>query len=226
MNLGNVWIVIAAHNEESVVGNVINALKSIGYELVVVDDGSSDQTSDIARRAGADVVIHPFNLGQGAALQTGIDYALRCGAKFIATYDADGQHDPGDIMKLLEVLVSTKSDIACGSRFLGLTENMPLSRAVLLKLAVLFTTITTGIKVTDAHNGLRVMTADCARKIRISQNRMAHASEIISMISSLRLKYVEAPVSINYTSYSLGKGQKISGALSILVDIIFKGLHR
>lgn len=226
MNLGNVWIVIAAHNEESVIGDVVNELKSIGCELVVVDDGSADKTPDIAWRAGSDVVIHPFNLGQGAALQTGIDYALRRGAAFVATFDADGQHDPADILKMLEVLVATKSDIVCGSRFLGLTENMPFSRAVLLKLAVLFTTITTGIKVTDAHNGLRVMTADCARKIKITQNRMAHASEIISIISSLRLKYIEVPVSIRYTPYSLKKGQRISGALNILVDLIIKGLHR
>lgn len=226
MNLLDIWIVIGAYNEEFSIGNVVNDLKSIGYSVVVVDDGSSDQTFVTALRAGSDVVIHPFNLGQGAALQTGIEYALRRGANFVVTFDADGQHAPTDIMKMLGVLEATKSDIVCGSRFLGAAKNIPSSRTALLKLAVLFGNVTTGMKMTDAHNGLRVMTADCARRVRISQNRMAHASEIISIISSLRLKYSEAPVTINYTSYSLEKGQKISDALIILADLLVKRLHR
>jgi glycosyltransferase involved in cell wall biosynthesis len=226
MDLQDVWVVMAAYKEVSAVGVVVNDVRSLGYSVVVVDDGSADQTSAVARRAGADVVMHPFNLGQGAALQTGIEYALRRNAKYMVTFDADGQHDPDDIMKMLEALITANADIVCGSRFQGATENMPSSRKALLKLAVLFTKATTGIKMTDAHNGFRVMTADCAKKIKISQNRMAHASEIISMIASLRLKYTEAPVSVKYTPYSLAKGQRISGALNILTDLIFKALHR
>ena len=226
MVLQDVWVVIAAYNEGTTVEGVVNDVGSLGYSVVVVDDGSADQTSAAARRAGADVVAHPFNLGQGAALQTGIEYVLRRDAKYVVTFDADGQHYSGDIIRMLETLNASNADIVCGSRFLGSSQNMPPSRKVLLKLAVFFTKATTGMKMTDAHNGFRVMTADCARKIKIFQNRMAHASEIISMIASLRLKYAEAPVSVRYTSYSLGKGQRISGALNILADLVFRGLHR
>jgi glycosyltransferase involved in cell wall biosynthesis len=226
MDLQDVWIVMAAYNEGPTVEVVVDDVKSLGFSVVVVDDGSADQTSAVARRAGAHVVTHPFNLGQGAALQTGIDYSLRRNANYIVTFDADGQHDPYDIRKMLDALITANADIVCGSRFQGSTENMPSSRKALLKLAVLFTNVTTGLKMTDAHNGFRVMTADCARKVKISQNRMAHASEIISMIALLKLKYIEAPVSVKYTPYSLAKGQRISDALSILTDLIFKGLHR
>ncbi len=222
MDLQNTWVIIPAYNEEPVAGVVVSEVISQGYRVVLIDDGSFDQTSVVACKAGADVVRHPFNLGQGAALQTGIDYALRKNAKYLVTFDADGQHDVSNIKKMLDSHISVNADIVFGSRFLGTAENMPSFRKALLKLAVFFTRVTTGLNITDAHNGLRLMTADCAKRIRITQNRMAHASEIFSMTASMGLRYIESPVSIKYTSYSLAKGQRTSDSFAILIDLMLR----
>jgi polyprenyl-phospho-N-acetylgalactosaminyl synthase len=220
MNENGVWIVVAAFNEEKMIGNVVDSLHEIYNNIIVVDDGSSDSTAKVAKEANAITLKHPINLGQGAALQTGISYALSKGAEFIVTFDADGQHCIGDIEHLLEALKKTGSDVACGSRFLGTHISMPTLRKVILKLAVVFTWITTGIRMTDAHNGLRAFTAHAARKIEITQNRMAHASEIIEQIAYNKLKLVEVPVTIIYSDYSLTKGQRMSNSINILLDLL------
>lgn len=148
-----VFIVIAAYNEEPVVGETIQQLQKEWQHIVVVDDCSNDGTASEATRAGAAVIRHPVNLGQGAALQTGIEYALRQRAKYIVTFDADGQHDASDIQSMLHALVNSDAEIALGSRFLGRTTGLSRSRRVLLKTAILFTRIMTGAHFTDAHNG-------------------------------------------------------------------------
>jgi polyprenyl-phospho-N-acetylgalactosaminyl synthase len=226
VDLSTTWVVVAAYNESPALGEVVVGLKEHGPKVVVVDDGSSDGTSAVARDAGAVVVRHPVNLGQGAALQTGIDFALRRGAQFIVTFDADGQHQASDVAVMMSALVSSGSDIACGSRFLGRAENLSTARWMVLKLATVFTYLTTGLKMTDAHNGLRAMTRSCAMRIHIRQNRMAHASEIIGEIARLKLKFVEAPVTVRYSAYSLMKGQKLSNSLNILLDLLIRKLHR
>lgn len=149
----------------------------------------------------------------------------RC-AQFVVTFDADGQHRASDIPLLISALVDTGADIACGSRFLGRAVNLPKSRRALLKMAVAFTYLTTGMRMTDAHNGLRAMTRGCAMRIRIRQNRMAHASEIVTEIARLKLKFVEVPVTICYSPYSLHKGQKVGNSLNIIVDLVVRKLHR
>lgn len=226
INLSTTWVVVAAYNEGSAVGAVVKGLKEYGLEVVVVDDGSADATSGAARDAGAKVVQHPINLGQGAALQTGIDFALRRGAEFIVTFDADGQHRASDVPVLISALLTTGADIACGSRFLGRAENLPKTRWIMLKLATVFTNLTTRLQMTDAHNGFRAMTRRCAMRIRIRQNRMAHASEIITEIARLKLRFVEVPVTICYSAYSLQKGQKLSNSLNIVLDLVMRRLHR
>jgi len=187
---------------------------------VVVDDGSKDGSGEIALAAGAVVLRHPVNLGAGAAQQTGIDYALSRGAEIIVTFDADGQHMASDIDALVADLQKAGTDFALGNRFTGHVENMPLMRRIVLKLAVLFTVFSTGLKMSDAHNGLRAMTAEAARKIRFRQNRMAHGSEIIEQIARLKLSYVETPVTVRYTDYSLKKGQSSLNAINILFELI------
>jgi glycosyltransferase involved in cell wall biosynthesis len=220
-----VWVVIAAYNEAAVIHRVISDVARCGYRMIVVDDGSSDQTA--AAAGAADFVIrHPINLGQGAALQTGIDYALEQGADIIVTFDADGQHRPTEIERLIGALEKARADFALGSRFLGSSTGVPLSRRWLLKAATLFTQVTTGLRLSDTHNGLRAMTRRGARMIRLRQNRMAHASEILSQIAASRLSYVEVPVSIDYNAYSLAKGQRISDALVILLDLFARRLYR
>jgi polyprenyl-phospho-N-acetylgalactosaminyl synthase len=207
------WIVIPAYNEERVMAGVIGEAVRSGHRVVVVDDGSSDATAEIGARTGDVVVRHPINLGQGAALQTGITFALAQGADFIVTFDADGQHRIADVSKLLDALAEHQADFALGSRALGQTTNMPASRRLLLWGATCFTRITIGMEVTDAHNGLRAMTRRGARCLKLRQNRMAHASEILDQIASSGLKYIEVPVNIEYSHYSLAKGQRSSDAI-------------
>src|SRR4051794_34339640 len=174
----NIWIVIAAYNEARVIARVVDDVLRREYSVVLVDDGSGDQTAEIAESAGATVVRHPVNLGQGAALQTGIQFALRQGADVIVTFDADGQHRSADIASLVGALDEHGANFALGSRFLGRAVSLPAARRLLLKAATLFTRLTTGLTRTDTHNGLRAMTRRGANAIRLRQNRMAHASEI------------------------------------------------
>jgi polyprenyl-phospho-N-acetylgalactosaminyl synthase len=220
------YVVIPAFNEGPVISRVVSEVKRAGYAVVVVDDGSSDATAEEARAAGALVITHPFNLGQGAALQTGIDYAVAEHAEVIVTFDADGQHRVSDIARLAEALVEERADFALGSRFLGQAPNLPPLRRLLLHAATAFTRLTTGLQVTDTHNGLRAMTRRAAAAIRLRQNRMAHASELLSQIAASGLRYVERPVTIEYTAYSLAKGQSLGDAVLILLDLFARRLYR
>ena len=220
------WVVIAAYNEASIIARVVADVKRAGYHAVVVDDGSIDGTGAAALRAGAALVRHPINLGQGAGLQTGITFAVAEGADVIVTFDADGQHRTRDIAVLVDALGANNAHFALGSRFLGRALRQPLSRRILLKAATAFTRLTTGMQVTDTHNGLRAMTRTGASCIDLHQNRMAHASEILHQIAASGLRYVEAPVTIEYSAYSLAKGQRLSDALMILVDLFARRLQR
>lgn len=224
--MDGVWVVIAAYNEAKVIEPVVRDVMRRCPRVVVVDDCSRDGTGRLALRAGAHVLRHPVNLGQGAALQTGIDYALAQGAELIATFDGDGQHDIDDLPVLLEAQRTSHADCVLGSRFLGRTENMATGRRLLLKAAALFTGLTAGIRPTDAHNGYRLLTARAARALRIRHNRMAHASELIEQVARLRLRWVEAPVTVRYTDYSVAKGQRSSAALRIMVDLFVGRLRR
>lgn len=220
MTGNGVWIVIAAYNEEQVLQSVVQRVTRDFAHVIVVDDGSADATGHVAQQAGAYSISHPINLGQGAALQTGIDFALSKNAEVIVTFDADGQHNTADVDRMIRRLLANDLDVVIGSRFLGEAIGIPVSRKLLLKAAALFTRLTSGVKVTDAHNGLRVFKASALRRVRIQQNRMAHASEIVDLIGSLRLKVAEEPVSIEYTAYSLAKGQRLTNSVSILIDLL------
>ncbi len=222
----SVWIVIPAFNEAQVIGGVIRPLNQRGYSVVLVDDGSHDATPEVAAQAGARVVRHPVNLGQGAALQTGLTFALAMGADYLVTFDADGQHRADDIEALLAPLLAGSAHFALGSRRLGATVGAPRLRKVLLAAATLFMRVTTRVKLTDAHNGLRAMTRQGAQALRVRQNRMAHASELISQIVASRLGYVEVPVTIDYSDYSLVKGQRTSDAIKIIIDLAAGQVHR
>ena len=222
----NLWVICAAYNEARAIKGVVSDLVYAGYQVVVVDDGSSDGTRAIAAAAGASVITHPVNLGQGAALQTGITYALAQGADILVTFDADGQHRVSDIARLVEALRSRRADFALGSRFLGQAYNLPWLRRWVLQTATVFTRLTTGLRLTDSHNGLRAMTRRGALSIRLRQNRMAHASEIVSEIAGSGLPYVEVPVTIEYTAYSLAKGQRLGDSVKILLDLFAQELYR
>lgn len=224
--MNSVWIVVPAFNEERTIQEVVLGLRRLYPDVIVVDDCSTDATAVLARTAGAHLVRHPINLGQGAALQTGITFALQRGASYLVTFDADLQHRADEIPALLNTLTKSGADFALGSRFIGSASDIDPSRRMLLKAAVLFTRLTTGLEVTDTHNGLRAMTRRGASRLQIRQNRMAHASEILQQIARSRLAYVEVPVSVRYTSYSKAKGQRLSNSLSIVLELVTGALQR
>ncbi|QQR91989.1 MAG: glycosyltransferase family 2 protein [Myxococcales bacterium] len=220
LSTDGVFIVMPAYNEEQVIGEVVSNLRQYFKNIVVVDDGSSDDTVLAAQRSGAAVLRHVVNRGQGAALQTGISFSLLKGAEIIVTYDADGQHELADVFHLIEAVAKKEVDVALGSRFLKDNASLPPSRRALLRVAVLFSRLTSGLKVSDAHNGMRAFSRKAAEKIEITLDRMAHASEILDEIRIHHLSYREIPVTIHYTEYSRAKGQRATAAISIALDYL------
>ncbi|MBA7698422.1 Polyprenol monophosphomannose synthase [subsurface metagenome] len=221
-----VFIVMPAYNEAKILGDVLRELLDCNpsYRVIVVDDGSCDGTATVAGSFGVHVLTHPVNLGQGAALATGIEYALREKAEIIVTFDADGQMCPQDISVLVSEVVNSGVDVALGSRFLTLPPvGMSRSKRIVLRLATAMTNLATGLKVTDTHNGIRAFKAEALRKIVITQNRMAHASEILSQIARNKLTQREVPVTVRYTKYSKAKGQSIFNAINILYELFMGG---
>lgn len=214
------WVVVPAYNEATVIGSVVADLRTKIGKVVVVDDCSGDGTVDAARSAGAIVLKHVINRGQGAALQTGLDYALRHGATAIVTFDADGQHSAEDLPVLLAPVYEHRADFVLGSRFTG-GSDVPALRWLTLKLAIIFTRLTSGLDVTDAHNGLRAFSRRGAQAIHIRLDRMAHASEIMDQIRASGLPYVEVPVRVRYTEYARRKGQRGVHAIRVAFDYLF-----
>lgn len=217
------WFVVPLFNESSVIGDVIRDLRT-RYPLVVcVDDGSQDGSAAVAEAAGASVVRHPFNLGQGAALKTGIDYALRDPQmRQIVTFDADGQHQVDDAAEMIAKRESEGVDVVLGSRFLDARTRPGLLKRAVLRGAVWYSNLTSGVKLTDAHNGLRVIGREACEKMAIEQNRMAHASEIVEEIGRHGLTVAEHPVHILYTDYSRSKGQSVLNSVNIVIDMLFR----
>jgi len=214
------WVVIAAYNEAAVIERVVASVRAEGWNTVVVDDGSRDDTAVHARAGGAVVLRHAINLGQGAALQTGIDYAIRRGAESIVTFDADGQHDPADLPRIVGAL--EQHDIALGSRFLGTVEGATARRMAFLRAAVMMSNRLAGLKLTDAHCGLRAFRASAAPRLRITQDRMAHASELLKKVQASGLSFTEVPITVRYTDHSMQKGQSGFQSVRILFDYFFR----
>lgn len=217
------WILIPALNEEKRIEQVVQSLLNLGHKnILVVNDGSRDQTEETARKAGATVINHIINRGQGAALQTGLSYIREnFSPQCIITFDADGQHDAHDINSFLQQDYQ-KYDIFLGSRFLKDQGYIPFTRKMVLKLGILFTNIVSGIKLSDTHNGFRAFGKNAYQKIQITQRGMEHASEIIEEITKQKLRYKEIPVTIHYTDYSLEKGQRTVGFIKIGLKVILK----
>jgi glycosyltransferase involved in cell wall biosynthesis len=218
------FVVIPAFNEDEQIAAVVIGLKEAGLTVVVVDDGSSDRTAEIAREAGAEVARHALNMGQGMALRTGIELSLRAGADAIVTFDADGQHQVEDIAALLKPIEDGTADVALGSRFAGTALAIPPIRKLLLRMAAFWYRRVRGMMLTDTHNGLRALSREAARRINITQPRMAHASEILDQIREHQLRYVEVPVTIVYTERSLRKGQSLWGISTVLFDLWLRRL--
>ena len=222
----DVWIVVPAFNEAAVIGDVISDVRSVFDHVVVVDDGSGDDTGAIALRAGAHVVRHPVNLGQGAAIQTGVEYARRQpGAEVFVTFDADGQHRVKDALRMIDRLRAEDVDVVIGTRFAepGASSRVPFLKHVVLRTAVLLSPRSRRLGLSDAHNGLRAFNRRVAAELDITMNGMSHAGEFIALIDENRWRVTEEPVEILYTEYSKSKGQPLVNGVNILFDAWFRG---
>ena len=220
----NVVVVIAAYNEEKKIKTVVDSVAKYVDLVVVVDDGSKDKTYEMVNNKKAVVLRHCINLGQGAALQTGFDYVKKLNPEVVVTYDADGQFLAEEIPSMVKPILEKKVDVVLGSRFLGKTINMSPVRKYMLKLGILFTWIFSEIKLTDTHNGFRALSKKALESIKITQNRMAHASEIIDEIKRNNLSYLEMPVTVKYDDYSKQKGQSNLNSVKIFLELISKEL--
>lgn len=224
--LATTVVVIPMFNEDTVIAAVVGDVLTRFDHVVCVDDGSSDGSSAVARAAGATVVEHPINLGQGAALETGIRFALADPTvTHVVTFDADGQHDVHDAAAMVALSLSDDVQVVLGSRFLGSATGVPLARRALLSAATSFSRVTTGLDLTDAHNGLRVFRRDAARDLSLTLHGMSHASEILGKIAAMGWSYVEHPVTITYSDYSRAKGQRAYNAFNIAFDIAVSRLR-
>lgn len=223
----DVWVIVPMYNEATVVREVLTGLRQYFPNIVAVDDGCGDTSATEALAAGARVVHHVVNLGAGAAMQTGIEFALLdSAATCFVTFDADGQHRPQDADAMVQRLRAGSEDIIIGSRFLGSATGMTGSRRMLLKAGRAFDALSTGVRLTDAHNGLRAFSREFATKINLSFADMAHASELLELIRRSGLTYAEHPVIVRYTDYTRAKGQRSINAVNIAVDVWVSHLLR
>lgn len=204
---------------------MIGDIRSVFPHVVCVDDGSKDHTAHAALGAGAHVVRHPVNLGQGAAIQTGVEYARsQPGGRIFATFDADGQHRVKDVVAMIDRLGRDDLDIVIGTRFAAgpPTRVPPLKRLILRTVAALSPS-SRKLHLTDAHNGLRVFNRTVADKLNLTMNGMSHASEFISLIAENGWRVAEEPVEILYTDYSMSKGQPLLNGVNIVFDGFLRG---
>lgn len=227
------FIIVPVFNEKKNIGRVVRGLfeqenrfrQIVGEEfrLVVVDDGSTDDTADVARESGATVLRHAVNRGQGAALETGDSYARRYGADYVVHFDGDGQFNPKDIAPALGLMRKEKCAVILGSRFLDRRSRIPwFKRLVILPVSRWINYVFTGLKLSDVHNGFRIFSRLALEEIIITQDRMAHNTEIPALIKKYKLPFREYPVEVIYQEM----GQGISGGLSIVSDLVMNKLTR
>lgn len=213
----NIICVIPAFNEAKNIKQVISDVQPYVQEIVVIDDNSSDDTAALASAAGATVLRHLINRGQGAALQTGNDYALKQEADIIIHFDADNQFLASEIPDMLKPLIDGQAEIVFGSRFLGKKTNFPpLKKYLIYPLAHIFTRLFLGIKLTDPQNGFRALSRKAAKKIHIDNRAMAHNSEIQTKAFQEKLNIIEVPITVIYHKF----GQKLNGGFKIMRDLL------
>ncbi|MGH4009219.1 MAG: glycosyltransferase family 2 protein [Pseudonocardiaceae bacterium] len=218
------WVIIPVYNEVTVIAQVVADLHATFRNIVCVDDGSTDGSAAQIATTAAHLVRHPINLGQGAALQTGLRYALaRPGGQFFVTFDADGQHRVADAARMVDAARGGLADVVLGSRFLAPQDDrrhrVPLLKRIVLRLVVALSPVARKMRLTDAHNGLRVFNREVAGQLHIRMNGMAHASEIVSLLARSSWTVRELPVTIRYTEYSTSKGQSVVNGVNILFDL-------
>ena len=216
------FIIIPCYNESAKIVEVLNSLKGYG-QIVVVDDGSTDESYNLAKSQNVIVLRHLINRGMGAALETGNRFALKNSADIVVHFDADGQHQAVEIPKLIQPIIENQAEATLGSRFLGKDNQTPkFKKWFILRPAIIFQRIMFGAKLTDAHNGFRALSNQALRKIKITQDGMAHNSEIIEQLVNKKIKFKEVPDTILYHEF----GQGFADGLKILRDLIIGKLNK
>lgn len=227
----DVWLIVPCFNEGTVIEEVLSAARETFPHIVAVDDGSVDGSAAAIHRAGAHLVRHPVNLGQGAAIQTGVEYArAQPGARYFVTFDADGQHQVKDVLAMVQRLRTEPVDIVVGTRFgrpRGEDDQVPMLKRIVLRTVVMLSPRTRRLGLTDAHNGLRAFNRRVAEDLNLRMNGMSHASEFVDLMDSHGWRVAEQPVDILYTEYSMSKGQSLLNGINILSDgLVGKRLPR
>ena len=216
-----VFILIPVYNEESKIGQVIDSLKSSFKNILVVNDGSTDETRSIIEKTDVIIINHILNLGQGAAISSGINYLkTENAARALITFDADGQHSVDDAVLFAKEIIKCDEDIIFGSRFIQNKANIPYIKRILLIIVTNITNLLTNTRLSDTHNGLKAIKKSCLSKINISIDGFAFESQIIQQVGKQKIKYKEMPTNTIYTDYSKRKGQKLSNGLIIIEDLI------
>lgn len=223
----SIFVIIPCYNEANVIRKTVTEVLEKGYNVVVVDDCSKDKSKEQLAGLPVYYLRHRINMGQGAALQTGIDFARKKGAGYFVTFDADGQHDSNDIAGMVEFLEKENADVVFGSRFLpGSKTNVSRSRSFALNMGRYINFLVSGILLSDSFNGLRLLSRHAVENIRLTENRMAHPTELLMLTAVKKLKYIEHPVSIHYSEYSKSKGLKNKDGIKILAEIFLNKIFR
>ncbi|WP_315557010.1 glycosyltransferase family 2 protein [Corynebacterium matruchotii] len=221
-DFSDTWLIIPCYNEGQVIQGVIENARAVFPNIVAVNDGSHDDSAYRIHAGGAHLVNHPVNLGQGASIQTGVEYARQQpGARYFVTFDADGQHQVKDVIRMVQRLRTEPLDIIVGTRFgrpKSDHDQVPWIKRLVLQTVVLLSRKTRKLGLTDAHNGLRAFNRRVADELNIRMNGMSHASEIVSQIVDNQWRVSEEPVDILYTEYSMSKGQSLINGVNILAD--------
>lgn len=196
-------IVVPAHNEKEKIKEVISDLKSHGFnDILVVDDGSTDQTGLIADAAGAVVIRHIINRGLGAALGTGFEYARRLDYDCLVTFDGDGQHQAKYLQNLISPIRNNQCDVVVGSRFLKKDSSLPAGRFLVNYVSNIATWLLYGVWTSDTLSGLRAFNREAISKINLKTDKMEVSNEFFWEIKRNNLKFAEVPIECLYTDYS------------------------
>ncbi len=217
-------ISIPAYNEEPAIGKVLEAIPKQfdgirEHEVLVVNDGSTDKTEEVAKNYGATVISHPLNIGLGGAIQTAQEYALENNFDVWVTLDADGQHDPKDISLIIDPIITNKAHVVIGKREFSI-KNTPPIRIFGNKFLSLVTFLFSGVKTSDSQSGFRAFSNLAARQIELKLWGWEHNSEVIMEVGKRKLMICEVPIPSLYTKYSVKKGQSVLNGINILMTLL------
>ena len=218
-----VCVILPFYNEEEVIDKIVLELLDNGYQVLAVDDGSMDNSYEKIKNLDCTIIRHSQNFGQGAALQTGMSFVkLNPKFEFFVTFDSDGQHQVANIENVLKPVLNNEADIVFGTRFQDDLTKFTFLKRIILKIAIKYTQLSTGVSLSDTHNGFRALNRLAIERIKLNFPGMTHASEFVEKAGQANLRIKEVPVHILYTKYSKRKGQSLWNSINILTDLFFR----